>query len=160
MDNLTNNNFADRTKYSWKKSEFEEFLNWEKTDSFEDFEPRYYKVIAWVIATDRNAGKRFFGCALGKTPYQKGQVQDEAKNFCWQLDRYLEHKQFCWLGGKMNDPQFVADRDRGCQDGYWLQQKSSSSDGYLYGYSEGVSLKRSEGYTIRGLDTNQPYLFP
>jgi hypothetical protein len=117
-------------------------------------------VIDWVIETNRNAGRKFFGVAIGKHPHQSDRCVDEACKFISQLESFLSHQHRSWLGGKMNDPVFASDRDKGQQDGYWLQTKKSHSEGYLYGYSEGISVKEKEGYTIAGLDTDSPYLFP
>lgn len=156
--------FADTTEYTWAKTEFSAFQEWVKDKKPERCwmgTAEAHLVIDWVIETNRNAGRRFFGCSLGKNPHDNPSVIDGACDFFYEYEKFLEHQYRSWLGGKMNDPIFVSDRDKGRQDGYWLQPQKSDSEGYLYGYREGVGMKRSEGYSIRwsgGADT--PYLFP
>lgn len=150
------------TNYSWKESEFQEFGDWEKKQNrcIEDRYERYITVIDWVIKTNKNTAREFFGVSLGKSPYQNCHVHSAAEEFLTELKIWQKHRQADWLVGKMNDSTFTIDRDRGSNDGYWLQPKASQSDGYLYGYCEGISLKMDQGYTLRGLDTDSPYLHP
>jgi hypothetical protein len=157
---INKNIFADTTQYSYQKTEFAEYIKWSTVHPAKcDLEPEFYQVIKYAIEHEKTKDK-FLGVKLGSQPYQNWEVQKAAEDFIWQLGKYKEHQASCWLGGKMNDRVFAADRENGCRDGYWLQPKSSQSAGYEYGYLEGVSLKRSEGYTIKIGSDGQAYLWP
>jgi hypothetical protein len=145
---------------SHEVTELEAFETWLKTKNVDDYEGRgrwntrhAHMVIDWVIETNRNARKAFFGVSLGKDPHNNFFIVDVALTFWFEVKELQEKRQKDLLIEKMKDPTFSSDYSQGLQDGYWMQTKYLDTEGYLLGYSEGISIKQGEGYDVSETET-------
>lgn len=140
----------------YSETDFQKFQEWFQTINIDNYsyynsgyrDPITHAVIDYFISIETKE--------LGHPQYwyhQDFEVEQKAENFVRLYQKWELSQQKYWLKTGLKNSTFKTEYEQGNQDGYWLQPKRMSTEAYLYGYREGLFLKRKQGYDVYETNT-------